>query len=982
MSSLVSLIGRRELLDQARQQLGAAPGVLLYGPAGIGKSTLIAALADGTPPDCTVLRCSPAEEDAKLPFVGLIDLFAGVPEEYVDGLPTEPRAALRAALLRGREPGGAQSRLAVRIAVLEALRALAAAGPVLLAIDDLQWLDDPSAQVLAFAVRRLGEPGPPGVRLVAAERVPEGEQPGRLSCCPPGTVEIAVPPLPDREVAELLLSDTGVGLPPPAVQAVQRTAAGNPLYALELGRAIVRDGMPASPGGPLPVPRRLRTLLLDRVRRLPASARRTLLVAGAAARPTLTLLRAVGVPDPARDLRVAEVLGVAVADAEGAVRFRHPLIRAAVYADAPEHSRREAHELLAGAVTEPVEQARHLALARPHEDETTAATLIAAAGSARQRGAPGTAAELAELAAGRTPQDRPEDRADRLLAAAEYACDAGLREDAGRMADTVLGESGSARQRVRARLILLSNAGQALGGTQRLIEAGLRDAAGDPALEARLHHWAAVRDLLGGEPARAADHARRSADQARLAGPAAAHTRIAALALLARLRALHGDLAAADSALREALALLGPARRAREESAHAENTDASPAAWGLIRTGALLAAEADRVVDAQEEVAELLARIAEYAGVEESVATLVALTRIQVRAGRCREAMESAARCAGLPAEAGSASPPALYAAALAETAGGSVPEALRLARRAVDACEADGDRLFLLRALAVLGQAQLLAGGTQGVSAAVEALQRVRLMGEEMGLADPALLRWYADLAEALVTLGETEAAAEVLQAAHRQTTRQTPASVLAALECAEGLREAAVGRAKKGVSRLQAAADRLRRLPLPVDLARTLIALGAVERRSRRRTVARAALAEALAICSAAGAEPLAAKAREEIARLDAMERGGGGGPELTASEQRVAQLVGGGATNREVAAELFISVKTVEGTLSRIYRKFGVRSRTALAHTMAAAVIASSSGLAPAEVDDAATPAAVVTVDQDLGIRLHRPLDVRRL
>lgn len=156
-----------------------------------------------------------------------------------------------------------------------------------------------------------------------------------------------------------------------------------------------------------------------------------------------------------------------------------------------------------------------------------------------------------------------------------------------------------------------------------------------------------------------------------------------------------------------------------------------------------------------------------------------------------------------------------------------------------------------------------------------------MRRAGESMGIADPAALRWYADLAEALVVLGETDAAGEVLQAAHRRTGRQTPGSGLAALERAEGLREAALGRAGKGVSRLQSAADRLRNLPLPVDLARTLIALGAVERRSRRRTAARAALTEALRICGEAGAAPLAAKAREELGRLDAVERGGGEDP-----------------------------------------------------------------------------------------------------
>jgi DNA-binding CsgD family transcriptional regulator len=938
-----SMIGRRELLDLARTQLSATPGVLLYGPAGIGRTTVLEALVP--PGGGTELRCTPAEEDARLPFVGLVDLFAKVPASYLDALPPAPRGALRAALLRGRAPMVDRGRLAIRVAVLETLRALAAAGPLHLVIDDLQWLDEPSGEVLAFALRRLDADA--AVRFLAAERVPEGGQPVRLRCCPPGTTEIRLPPLPDGELDRLLRQETGEALPAAALQAVRNTAAGNPLYALELGRAIARDGMPAIPGDLLPVPQRLRGLLLERARRLPPQARHTLLVASAANRPTLTLLRAAGVPDPDRDLGSAEHLGIAVADAEGAIRFRHPLIRAAVHADAPEHSRRAAHGLLAAAVTEPVEQARHLALAHPHEDEATARTLIAAAASARRAGAPDTAAELAELAARRTPQDRPDDRADRLLAAAQYACDAGLRDDAARTAETVLNGSASAPHRVRARLILLGNAGQALGGTRQLIEAGLRDAAGEPELQARLHHWAAVRGLLGGQPAEAIAHARRAADAP------SDDTRIAALALLARLQALHGDPAGADRSLQEAMAL--PAGAAD-----------GPEGWGLIRTGALLAADADRVADAHEEVAELLARIGEFAGTEETKATLVALIRIQVRAGHCREALASAALLR-LPATGGS--PPALYAAALAETAGGDPDRAPELAERAVAAAEADGDQLFLLRALAVLGQARMRVGGTHGVSTAVESFQRARRLGESMGLADPGFLGWYADLAEALVLLGETGAAADAVHAARSRTNRQTPGSVLAALDRAEGLCEAADGRAKRGVARIQSAVDRLRRLPLPVDLARTLIALGNVERRSRRRTVARAALSEALAASEACGAAPLAARAREELTRLDAMERGGGGGPQLTATEQRVAALVGGGATNREVAAELFISVKTVEGTLSRIYRKFGVRSRTALAHAMAAAVIASGAALSPVDLDLDASPdrpAVTVTLD----------------
>ncbi|MFF4503589.1 AAA family ATPase [Streptomyces sp. NPDC001401] len=965
-----SLTGRRALLDAALAELTARPGVLFHGPAGIGKSTLLAALRSSLAAQdasCTVLHCSPAEEDARLAFVGLVDLFARVPESCLEALAPQPREALRAVLLRGPEPAGDQSRLALRVAVVEVLRSLAAAGPVLLVVDDLQWLDGPSAEVLAFAVRRVeGLP----IRVVAAERVADAEQPERLRCCPPGTVEVPVPPMVDGEVAHLVRTAVGADLPPAVLRAIQDTAAGNPAYALELGRAAPHDAASVGFGRPLPIPIRLRTLLLAQVRTLPETVRHTLLVTSAAARPSLTVLRAAGLPDPAADLAEAERLGVAAADADGTVRFRHPLIRAAVYADAPEYSRRQAHSLLARAVTEPVGQARHLALAHPYEDEATARTLMSAAESARRDGAPDAACELAGLAARHTPGDHPGERADRLLAAAEYACDAGQLEEAGQAAETVLAGSGSARQRVRARLILLRNAGQALGGARDLIEEGLQDADGDPEAEGWLHHWAAVRGLLCGELAEAARHARRAARQAARAGDT--DTRIGALATLARVRSLAGETAAAGAALEEALALAGGA-------------DAGPESWGLIRMRAILALDSDRVTEAGQQVAELLADIGEFAGVEEVMATLVALTRIQVRAGHCREALRTAARCSRALAETGVQAAPALYAAALAATAGGSADEARRLAEQAVRASEADGDRLFLLRALAVLGQAELLAGDPRGAAAAAEALHRVKELGEAMCAADPPLLHWYGDLAEALVILGETDTAGAVLREARTRVSGDAPGSVLAALERAEGLREAGLGRAKEGAVRLRAAVDRLRQLPLPVELVRTLIALGAVERRSRRRTAARAALGEALETATRIGAAPLAARAGDELARLEAGERSGeagAGGPELTPTEARIAELVGGGATNREVAAELFISVKTVEGALSRVYRKVGVRSRTALAHAMAVAVIASGAGAVNSGDDDQVrTAVQAVTVSQPGRVRTARALDSRR-
>ncbi|MFF5030213.1 AAA family ATPase [Streptomyces collinus] len=962
-----SLTGRHELLDTARAELTARPGVLFHGPPGIGKSTLVAALmaslTTDAPSAVTVLHCSPAEEDARLPFVGLVDLFAPVPESCLEPLAPEPRAALRAALLHGPEPADGRGRLAVRLAVLEVLRALAATGPVVLVVDGLQWLDAPTAEVLAFAVRRLGGLD---IRVVAAERVADGEQPDRLRCCPPGTTELPVPALTDDDVAHLVRTGVGTDLPPGVLRSVQDTAAGNPLYALELGRAAALRGPAPLPSGPTPpVPRRLRTLVLDQVRTLPEPARRTLLVTSAAARPDLALLHAAGLPDPATDLADAERLGITTTDARGTIRFRHPLLRAAVYADAPEPGRRQAHALLAHALTEPVEQARHLAHARPHQDEDTARTLMSAAEYARRDGALGAARELALLAARRTPGDRPADRADRLLAAAEYACDAGQLDEAGEAAETVLAESRSARRRVRARLILLRNAGQALEGAQALIEEGLRDAHGDPEAEAWLHHWAAVRGLLCGELAEAGGHARHAARQAAVAGDT--ETRIGALATLARVRSLAGEAVAADATLEEALALAG-------------GVDGGPQSWRLVRMRAISALDSDRVPEAHEQVTELLPTVEEFAGVEEVVATLVSLTRIQVRAGHCPEALRTAARCAQTMAR----TAPALYASALAAAAGGTAEDARRLAEQAVRASEADGDRLFLLRSLAVLGQAELLTGDPRGAASAVEALQRVRELGAAMCAADPPLLHWYGDLAEALVLLGETEQGGAVVREARARVSGDTPGSVLAALERAEGLREAGIGRAREGAARLCAALDRLRPLPLPLEVVRTLIALGAVERRARRRSAARTALTEALETATRIGAAPLAARAREELARLDAGDRGGeagGGTPELTPTEARIAELVGGGATNRDVAAELFISVKTVEGTLSRVYRKIGVRSRTALAHAMAVAVIASGAAVDSVDDGQAGSSDAAVPISQPSRSQARRALDTRR-
>ncbi|MFI0720644.1 AAA family ATPase [Streptomyces sp. NPDC021224] len=905
--------GREALVREAAGRLRERGALFVYGPAGIGKSTLLAAVAGALRYEgVTVLRCAPAAEDAELPFLGLVDLFARVPDALIGELPSGPRTGLLTAL--GRGGAGRPDRLMVRVGVLEVLRRLAAGSPVLLLLDGVQWLDEPSADALAFAARRTDDAD---VRIAVARRTAEGERPERTGWLPPDTAELAVPPLPDDAVAGLLRS-AGAGLPPRVLRAVLRTAAGNPCYALELARHAPRDGVPAEDGGFLPVPAALRARVLEGAAGLSASARRALLVACLAARPTLPLLRAAGVTDPEAALAEAERAGLAAADTAQRVRFRHPLVRAALHGAADGRERRAAHARLAEAVTEPAAAARHLALAHPGEDAAVAAAVMAAAHAARRGGDPDAAVELAELALRRTPADRPADYDQRLLDAADFACDAGRWEECERAARTVLAHADSARGRVRARLVLLRGAGQALRDHAELIEEGLRDAAGAPELEAPLYHWAAVRGLLTGsldEAARHAGHAERCAARAGNSG-----LRIAALSTLARVRSLAGEAAGAEAALARAMRLADDGPRGRD----------------LKRMRAVLALESDRVGEARRDLGDLLLAAGESDGVEATVASLVALTRAHVRAGACREALGTAARCAAIAAEAGMASAPALYASALATAFGGAAAEARPLAARAVAAAREDGDQLFLLRSLAVLGQIGLLAGERAQVAEGAEALREAVDLGASMGAADPCLLGWYADLAEALVRLGETAAAAGVLRAARGRAGRM-PGSVVAAFDRAEGLRSAAEGRPGEGAQLLRSSAERLLPLDLPVDLVRTLTALGTVERRARHRTAARTVLAQARQLAADAGALPLAERAAAELARVDGS-AGGLAVTALTPAEARISELVRGGATNREVAAQLFISVKTVEGTLSRLYRRFGVRSRTALAHVLA--------------------------------------------
>ncbi|GAA4813793.1 AAA family ATPase [Streptomyces ziwulingensis] len=903
------LVGRLEPLGAARGQLDRGGSVLLHGPAGIGKSTVLATLAAEYGRTArTVLRCSATESESHLPFLALADLLGLVLDEVSGALPEAQRAALESALTGRGESTLRRDALALRLAVLSALRALAAEGPVLVVADDLQWLDAASAEILGFAARRLGSIP---VRLVGAVRTEGDAYDRRLPAFPADTLAVRLEPLALAEVSALLAAHGHRGLPRSTVRDIHRTSGGNPLFARELGRALAESPAPPRPGEPLPVPTSLRALVLSRLELLPDEARRTLLVASAGARPTLALLRAAGRPDAEAETARAAELGLLATEPEGpAVRFAHPLISAALYAEAPAPERRAAHAALSTAAPDPIERARHLALASTGTDPRVAAKLAGAAALARDRGAPSVAASLGLLAARHTPAGGEPGPDERRLQAAEDALTAGETDLARDVAREVLTRASAPGERVRAWMVVIEAAGQALGEVDAVFPQALADAGEEPRLLALVHYQLAWRGLvLQGD---FAEGRREAAHAARLAARAGdRRTELLALAFQAQAEILMGHPDAPDTIER---ALREP--QDPRVACHHNGAGSARFRWLVM---------SDRLAEARSAVTALLREVRRRGMAESEVHYLRFLAETELRAGNCGRALELAHESLALARDAGIGEGAGAMLASLAEADGGAVERALALAREAVDRAEEDGDAVYLSRALAALGHAHLVAGDA---GAAVRELRRVRGLEAGAGITDPARGRWQGDLAEALVRIGETDEAQQVVDGARGHALRLGRQSVLAVLDRAEALVRAARGEPEEALVRLAAVRDRLGALGHGLEEARAAFALAALGGPE----AGPGAYDEAARLFRRCRALPWL---RRVEAAAGAVGPGapGAGLAGLAAMERQVAALVMEGATNREVAGRLFVSVKTVEATLTRVYRKLGIRSRVDL-------------------------------------------------
>ncbi|MFC9246753.1 LuxR C-terminal-related transcriptional regulator [Streptomyces sp. NPDC057136] len=887
-------IGR--LLSEAGAGRGAALAVVAE--AGGGKSALLrraaesAALQESAAEGAgfQVLRCTGIESESELPFAAL-QLLLTPALGRLDALPVPQADALRAAL--GLAPPGGADRFLVGVAALSLLAELSAEGPVLCLVDDAQWLDQPSADALLFAARRLAAES---IALLFA---------GREEFSAPGLPELRPARL-DRSAARSLLAEHAPELPSHVRDRVLAEAGGNPLALLELPRTDV-DLLSV---GPLPLPHRLQETYQRRIAELSGDTRTALLVAAAEESGELsTVLRVLGAFSLAADaLAEAESAGL-VDVTDRSIAFRHPLMRAAAYQGAPFTRRLAVHAAITDALTDdPDRAAWHRAAATTGPDEEAAAGLAAAAVRAGERTGYATAAAAWERSARLTPPGPLQVR--RLVSAAETAADAGqsdralqLSGEAGRLTDDPLELARLAGVRARVEC----EHGSLRSAFEVLVPAADAVAPLAPGLAAEMLVEAARTAWTTGDPGRV-EHAHR-----RLLALPLDPSRAAMIQSVAgALDLVSGDAGAGVALLRKHVA------SAREVRA------------GMLSLRLTLALQAQLIGEftaAQDMLLALADECRTLGMVGRLPAVLSALALAEAHLGRFRDAAAAADECRRIAGDTGQPGRIAQAEAMLAFLAavGGDEETCRTLGERSLRTFAAESNAVAASRGEWALALLDLGLGRHEAALDRMEAASRgpVRFGGYDVAFA--------ADRVEAAVRLGRPERAAEPLaRIAWWADVAPGPWPEAMLLRCKALL--GGHGEAYAQALRLHAE-DGGR----PFDRARTGLLHGEWLRRQRRKTEARTQLRDVLETFERLGAVPWADHARAE---LRAAGEGSVQATEtdlaalLTPQELQVVRLAATGATNKEIGSQLFLSSKTVGHHLYRAFPKLRVSTRTELA------------------------------------------------
>jgi DNA-binding CsgD family transcriptional regulator len=913
----VGVIGRSNEAETVVDFLDNVPtgpsALVIEGEPGIGKTTLwLSTVEQARERGFRVLSARPSAAESVLAYAGLADLLSGVGATELAALPQPQRVAVDRILLRQDADSTPTNKRAVSAAFLAVVEGLAEQSPVMLAIDDLQWLDLSSAQVLAHTARRVvGR-----VVILSAVRndrdslrAVESLQPTSID----GPRRITVGPLSVGALHAVVCARLKRSFPRPTMTRIHEVSAGNPLYAIELARALDSHAASFEVG----LPNTLAELVHARIGSLDAEARAVLLATACLASPTLELVAR------AMDVDVQRVVaGLAGAEDKGVVtiegnrlRFAHPLLATGVYTDAMPAQRRAMHRRLAEVVDHPELKARHLALSVTNADRDILQSLDAAAGMAIVRGAPSAAAELLELAIG-LDGDTPQRRI--MLGGCLFNSGDGAR--AADVLNEVLATPAPARMRAEALNLLgvMSQIEDSLIDGAAQLERALVEAGDDDALRIQILvslSWVQVR--IGQLAASAQNIDEAVSDAVRLGRPELLSR---ALGMSVMVHVLLGD-GINESYLRRALELedrtaaltvmFRPTVHKAMVSAWTGDHDAAHEQFVSIRQSCIERGEEGELVFVS--VHSVLNEIwrGDFAG-----AALIAEDTVE-RAQQLEGPLQLSA---------------ALTARAMVSAYAGCVEDVRRDCREAIGSISRSGSRILENWAVGALGFLEVSLGDYHAAAALFEPLLA------RVSAAPKATEIFFAgfvpDAAEALIQLRRLSEAERLIDTLDSNGRRLDRAWMLATAYRCRAMMLAVrgdVGAAADAAKQAMVVHDRL---PMPFERARTQLLLGQLNRRQRQRNAAAAELQRALTTFEDLNTPLWADRVRAELARTNVARTSG---DQLTPSEQRVAELAASGMTYRQVAAALCISPKTVEVNLTRVYRKLGIHSRAELGRVM---------------------------------------------
>lgn len=881
-----------------------ACALVIEGDPGIGKTTLwLAALDRARARGFRILSCRAAAAESVLAYTALADLLSEVHDALWADLPIPQQQALNVALLRRRGEAQNVDPRAVAAAFLTVIGRLAAENPVVIAIDDLQWVDTSSVNAVSYAARRL----PVGAALVGTTRT--GEAAERLQLPNPDAVRrIRLQPLSVGDLHQVLSCRVGRSVARPTLLRIHEIAGGNPFFALELTRELGTEGRSTG----LRLPSSLSELVRSRIGRVGAND--ILLAMASLPNPTVPMVaRATDLtPDQVvQSLGAAETQAVVAIDGNQ-LRFTHPILGHGVYTAASPRRRREMHRRLAELVAEPELHARHLALSDATGEPRTLEVLDTAADLARRRGAPAAAAELLELAIG-LGGDSPE----RRIRSATYHFNAGDAARARAVLEQTLERPAPAR--LRAEALRLLGQWSLLDGSSReaadLLDRALREVGDDAALRTLILVPLSFALLNVGQRDRAAQSVDEAVASATAHGGADLLSQAVGMRVMVRFL-LGAGLDAAG--LQRAIEL--------EDSQTPVSAHLRPRVHSAI-----LLAGTGRIEQARGELQAIRRGYIERG--EESELMIFAFHSglNEIWRGDFAEATLIADDAMERALQSGRDLPLAvalmLRAAVAAYT--GREQEARRDAGKAIavgERCDSPG--LVTVWPTTTLG---FLDVSMRNYDAALSTLEPLlRTVDEASQGTEIFVAPFLPDALEAMVALGRLTDAEPLIGALERNGRRLDRPWMLATGARCRAMLQAGLGDVTAAVTTAELAMAEHQRLPMPLERARTQLLLGQLQRRQRRRDAAAATLLESARTFQRLGATLWAQRAEAELARGIFGRRRDHG---LTEAEERVAELAASGMINRDIAAALFVSPKTVEVNLSRIYRKLDIRSRAEL-------------------------------------------------